>query len=74
MTCVTDAGSTDLWLFDTTSRRWKHVDKTVVNNVAPSANERNGQGMTSVGLDLWLVGEGACYVCFIDTPSPPPWW
>ena len=53
---VPDTGrSTDLWRFDTSTRRWQRVDNnTSTNGTGPSA--RYGHVMTSVGVDLWLHG------------------
>jgi hypothetical protein len=60
MTCVPHAGyfatasSTELWRFSTSSRVWELADSTAANGAGPSARE--GDVMTSVGLDLWLHG------------------
>ncbi len=54
MTCVSHAGSSELWRFSTSTRGWERADSTAANGAGPSA--RFGHVMTSVGLDLWLHG------------------
>ena len=55
MSCLSD----ELWFFSTSTRVWKRVDTTAVNETRPSA--RVDHIMTSVGLDLWVYG-GTTYV------------
>jgi hypothetical protein len=55
MSCLSD----EMWLFSTSTRGWKRVDTTAVNESRPSA--RVDHTMTSVGLDLWVYG-GTTYV------------
>ncbi len=54
----------EFWRFTTSTRVWERVNKTVANGADPSLEAlTNGGGvsssyntMTSVGLDLWVVG------------------
>ncbi len=66
-TRVTDAGlSAELWRFDTSTLGWQKVDNTMVNGAAPSGSYytmtsvssslQSIYTMSSVGLDLWIVG------------------
>ena len=75
MTCVTNTVlSTELWRFDTSTLGWERVDNTVTNGTGPSAI--SGHVMTSVGLDLWVVGwnlvsgEGDVYTTHSDVDVP----
>ena len=76
MTCVTDSGvSTELWRFDTSTLGWEQVDNTTTNGTFTGVSFRT---MTSVGLDLWLVGgttvsgEGDVYITRSDVAVPAP--
>jgi len=46
--------SDEVWRFSTSTRGWERVDKIAVNEARPSTRHR--VAMTSVGLDLWLLG------------------
>jgi hypothetical protein len=46
--------SDEVWRFSTSTRGWERVDKIAVNATRPS--RRQHATMTSVGLDLWLLG------------------
>ncbi len=46
--------SDEVWRFSTSTRGWERVDKIAVNAARPS--RRQLATMTSVGLDLWLLG------------------
>ena len=52
---MSHAGSSDeIWRFDTSTRAWERVDNKTANGAGPSA--RHSHVMTSVGLDLWVLG------------------
>jgi hypothetical protein len=47
-----------VWCFTTSTRVWKQVNTTTVNQDRPSARS---QTMTSVGLDLWVYVSGVAF-------------
>jgi hypothetical protein len=60
---VPHAGYLDVWCFTTSTRVWKQVNTTAVNQDRPSARSRT---MTSVGLDLWVYVSGVALITGSD--------